>query len=417
MGTQSRIVNYPNVSETVVHTSPDVLFVDHSGALGGAELYLLDVARALQNHCSVALFEHGPFASRLETAGVKTRILRAPEALRGVRRSSRLTSLLRTVPATLSQGYRLSRIASEHDVIYANSQKALVVSAIAGWLSARPVIWNLHDILTADHFSRANRWLAVGIANVFVNHVVVNSEATRRSFIDSGGRVDTTVVYNGIEASNFEVDAGARSRIRSQLGVSSDQTLVGVFSRLAPWKGQHVLIEALSYLPELHAVFVGDALFEGDEAYTSKLRSMCEDHGISDRVHFVGFQDDVGEWMSAVDIVAHTSTSPEPFGRVVVEGMLAGRPIVATAAGGVLEIVDDDQTGCLVPPGDAQALARTLRSLIECPAKRKRMARVGRRYAESTFSVGQTVQGIEDVLKTVHPSRRSNSTAAATSGC
>ncbi len=92
---------------------------------------------------------------------------------------------------------------------------------------------------------------------------------------------------------------------------------------------------------------------------------MVESEGLANRAHFLGFRDDVPALMKGVDIVAHTSIAPEPFGRVVVEGMLAGKPVIAARDGGVTEIIDDGRDGLLVPSGDANALAAAIRQLAD----------------------------------------------------
>jgi glycosyltransferase involved in cell wall biosynthesis len=287
-----------------------------------------------------------------------------------------------------------------HDLIFANSQKALIVGALAGLLTGRPVIWNLHDMLTADHFSRVNRRIAVTCANRLVDRVIVNSEATRNAFVESGGHLEKTRrVYNGIAAAPFDaVSDNDTAALRRSLHLR-EVPLIGVFSRLAPWKGQHVLIEALPALPEAHALFVGDALFEGDGDYVRQLHAQANRLGIQDRVHFLGFRDDIPTLMHTVDIVAHTSTAPEPFGRVVVEGMLAGRPVVATRAGGPCEIIDDDETGRLVPPGNADALAEVLCTFLTDSDTASRLATRGQEVARERFSVEAMLSAIEATIQ------------------
>jgi len=130
---------------------------------------------------------------------------------------------------------------------------------------------------------------------------------------------------------------------------------------------------------------VGDALF-GEEAYKASLRTQAARLGLTDRVHFLGFRSDVPRLMRTVDIVALTSSVPEAFGRVVVEGMLARRPVIATGVGGVPEIVTDG-TGLLVPPGDAQALASAFTRLLSDPMFADDVARKGRLRATTHFTV------------------------------
>jgi glycosyltransferase involved in cell wall biosynthesis len=244
----------------------------------------------------------------------------------------------------------------------------MVVAALAGALARRPVVWHLRDLLTADHFGASQRRLATAVANRFVARVIANSRATAEAFIAAGGRPElVTVVYNGIDPAPFEAVTEANlDRLRGELGLNGAPT-VGVFSRLAPWKGQHVLLEALVDLPDVHALFVGDELFGADEGYGSHLRARAAGLGVDERAHFLGFRRDVPALMRLVDVVAHTSTAPEPFGRVIVEAMLAGTPVVATDAGGASELIEQGRTGVLIPPDDAPALREALDCLQAAP--------------------------------------------------
>ena len=378
---------------------PRVLFVDHAASLSGAELYLLDLAVHYRRSARVVLFEEGPFRTRLVEAGVDARVLPAPDALLGVAREGGLRAGLAAVPALLRLAGRLARMARGYDLLYANSQKALVVSALASLLARRPLIWNLHDILTADHFSAVNRRVAVALANACAARVVVNSEATRLAFVQSGGRgAKTALVFNGIRADAFQPRTAAeRQALRQRLGVD-DASVVGVFSRLAAWKGQDVLLRALPELPGVHALLVGKAMFQEDRQYERELHRLTEALGLQDRVHFLGFRRDVPALMQAVDVVAHTSTAPEPFGRVIVEGLMAGTPVVAARAGGALEIIDDGCTGRLVTPGDPEALARTLADVLVHPEEASRLAARGRRAAEDRFSIEAMLHQAEAVI-------------------
>ena len=319
--------------------NPRVLFLDHSGALGGAELYLLDVLRGFADTAHVSVFADGPFPERLAAEGLPHTVLGAGASVLSVTRGGALGTLLQAVPEVARLTWRVARQARRYDVVYANSQKALIIGGLAAAITRRPLIWNLHDLLTADHFSAGMRRLAVLWSNLFARHVVVNSQATEAAYRSSGGRVPTTVVYNGIDAQPFDAvtDEAVRD-VRQALGLGA-APVVGVFSRLAAWKGQHVLIEALRQAPQWNALLVGDALFGPDAAYAARLHRLVQQHDLEARVQFAGFRSDVPVLMKAVDAVAHTSTAAEPFGRVVVEGMLSGRPVIAMDAGGPREIL------------------------------------------------------------------------------
>jgi glycosyltransferase involved in cell wall biosynthesis len=388
---------------------PRVLFLDHTGGIGGAELILLDVVKWHGAAGSVVLFADGPFRERLEEVGAEVGVLPAPGAVNRVSREGKMVRNLRSGPGVLRLARRVARLSEGYDLLYANSQKAFVVGALAGRIVGKPIIWHQHDLLTPDHFSRGLRRLAVALANHLVERVIVNSRATAEAFVASGGRAEKVrLVYNGIDPAPFgsivqtEVDA-----LRRELGLDG-VPVVGVFSRLAPWKGQHVLLEALTRLPGVHALLVGDAVF-GEHAYAEALRDQSKTLGIEDRVHFAGFRRDIPQLMRLSGVVAHTSVDPEPFGRVIVEGMLAGRPVVATRAGGAVEIVEDGTSGVLVPPRDATALASALSDLLADPARADAIAEAGREAALEFFSLRAMLEGITRQLQEVAAGRQRGS--------
>jgi hypothetical protein len=130
-----------------------VLFLDHVGVLSGAELSLLDIARHRADSSKVLLFADGPFRERLQQDGVAVEVLPASRTVSGVSRAGNATHDLLAVPGVSKLAWRVAQLARGYDVLYANSQKALVVGALAGKLASKPVIWHLRDMLTADHFS------------------------------------------------------------------------------------------------------------------------------------------------------------------------------------------------------------------------------------------------------------------------
>lgn len=373
-----------------------VLFLDHAGVLGGAELCLLDIARCYDGPRTVLLLSDGPFREALERAGVGVEVLPAAGAVSGVKREGGAARSLRALPGVLGLALRTARLARRYDAIYANSQKALVIGALAGALARRPVVWHLHDVITAEHFSNSNRSLAVLLGNRLVTRVVANSEASARAFVESGGRAaKVRIVYNGIDPAPFEHAGPEESRaLRRELGLPDDAPVVGAFSRLAPWKGQHVFLEALALLPKVHALIVGEALF-GEEDYARDLRERASYLGVARRTHFLGFREDVPRLMRLSDVVVHASVAPEPFGRMIVEGMLARRPVVASRAGGALEIVEDGTSGLLVRPGDHDALASALGGLLSEPSRARVLAERGHASAVRRFSLEAMAAGVE----------------------
>jgi glycosyltransferase involved in cell wall biosynthesis len=191
------------------------------------------------------------------------------------------------------------------------------------------------------------------------------------------------VVYYHLDPPSTAALQEARENGRHDLALDG-QPVIGVFGRIINWKGQHVVLDALGRLPGVHALLVGDE--REDPAYVARLRDQVARLGLGDRVRFTGFRRDVMSAMAAVDVVVHSSVAPEPFGRVIVEGMLVGRPVIATVGGGVGEIIDDGVNGLLVPPGDAGALARAIAALLANAERASALAAAGRQKAVASFA-------------------------------
>lgn len=379
--------------------SAAVLFVDHTGVMGGAQHSLLDIAEANRERGAIALMEDGPYAEALASRGVRVIQLGGGAALRGVKKSSAVPGA-GALAATVRLAYQLARVAGSYDVLYANSPKSFLVASLAGAVARKPVVWHLRDILGDGHFSGTNLRVMVVAANLAAARVVANSHATGDAFVRAGGRRSlVTVVHNGIDPTPYDaLAADARATARAELGVADDVFLVGCFSRLHPWKGQTVLLDAIARMPSVHALIVGGALFSGEAPYEAELRARAALPSYAGRVHMLGARDDVPRLLAACDVVVHASVLAEPFGRVLVEAMLAGRPVVATRAGGVPEVVTDGETGVLVPPGDARALTEALDALRRDPARVRQLARQGAEHARTRFSREAMLSGVRRVL-------------------
>lgn len=375
------------------------LFVSHTGEKGGAELFLADLVKGGPHSWRACFLSGGAAADDLADAGRPPVMLSAGEKMLSIRRNASFGALLRGAADVMAVARQLSREARHYDVICANSQKALFVCALAAKLSRRPLVWILHDIVTDPAFSATNRRASLAFARLFAKLVAVNSEETGRAFIEAGGEANKVrIVYNGFDPARAKVyEPGTAARLRAELGFGP-QPLVGLFGRLSEWKGQHVFLEAIAAMEGVQAVIVGGALF-GQEAYEARIREQASRLGLDDRVRFLGFRSDVPDLMAAMDAVAHTSIVAEPFGRVVVEAMMCGRPVVATRGGGVTEIIRDGETGLLVPPGEPSALAAALGRVLSDPALAERLAQKGREDVSQRFSLEETCRSVSALLE------------------
>lgn len=209
-------------------------------------------------------------------------------------------------------------------------------------------------------------------------------------------------VYHGIEpplTRDLERDG---ARIRSELGITTDDFLVGNVGRLAPQKGQRHLVAAMPRLlervPRAHAVIAGGGDLEG------YLRDLAAELGVTDRVHVLGPRRDVPALMHAMDVFAMPSIW-EGFGLVLLEAMAAGRPIVASRVATIPEVVADGETGILVPAGDADAMADAIADLAGDPARARRLGEAGRERLRRNFSLEKMVGDTELLYRELVESR------------
>lgn len=381
-----------------------ILFVSYTAVLGGGELCLLDFAHAYRDTSQVLLLTDGDLKNRLKDLGVKVEVIPSSRSLADVKVSSGLASL-KSIGDLLRLGRLTAQRSKSFDLIHANNQKGFVVSAIARLFGSKPVVWHLHDILTADIFSPTNRLIAVTLANWFAKLVIVNSEATGEAFVAAGGkRKKLHVVYNGFDGEIFDRVYNNQATLREELAIPRDRHLIGIFSRLSYWKGQHVLLEAASQLPDVHVLLVGDALF-GEAEYTIKLKKLAADPSLKGRVHWLGFRQDIPELMQACDAIVHCSTAPEPFGRVIVEAQLSKRPAIATIGGGTEEIIQNGVTGFLIPPNNPQLLAEAIRQIFsDRDADKQMIAKMVRNayeQAKTKFSIPSVCVAFEQAIRNI----------------
>ena len=162
--------------------------------------------------------------------------------------------------------------------------------------------------------------------------------------------------------------------------MESDEVLVGIFGRIVRWKGQlefvQAVLKAVRVEPAIKAVIVGDES-DSSRAYFDEVRNAIETSGLKHHFILAGFQQHVEQYYAAVDIVVHASIEPEPFGRVLVEGMAAGRAVIAADAGGPREVITHGVDGLLVQPGDVGGLANAIVKLAVDPDARSRLGSRG----------------------------------------
>jgi glycosyltransferase involved in cell wall biosynthesis len=191
--------------------------------------------------------------------------------------------------------------------------------------------------------------------------------------------------------------------LRRELGIDEGALLIGFVGRFSPGKGHEELMRAASMLrpryPDVRYLVVGEASY-GEEDYAREVRALARQLGVDDLVIFAGFRRDIPEVMAALDVFAFPSHA-ESFGVVLIEAMAMERPSVSTNCDGVLDIMVDGETGFMVPPKNAQALAHGLARLLEDPALRQRIGKASRQRVLKFFDRERQIDRLEEIYEQV----------------
>lgn len=388
---------------------PHILLVHHDADLYGADQSLLRSVHALVQHGwspIVAVPHHGPLVPLMQAAGAEVHVGPVGKLTRQLMRP---LALPRVALDMVQSVEFMSRIVGERTVqlVYTNS-----VAAIGGalWASTRrlPRLWHVREIVVAPKIAA---WGFPAMLQVLGGWCVCNSQATRQWVTAQRPRLAqrSSVIWNGLEPRPAP-DPQAVQAFRTRLGLGPGTVLATLVGRINRWKGQGVLIEAARRLaadahPQLRFLIVGDVA-DGQHHFREDMLRAIERAGLSERVLWHPFTTEIDTVWAASQIALAPSIEPEPFGRVAIEAMAHGLPVVAAGHGGLAEIVADGQTGFLVTPGSAEALAEAVGRLASDAALRSRLGEAGRVRQRQLFSQHQHDQRLMATIERLAAGRQ-----------
>jgi glycosyltransferase involved in cell wall biosynthesis len=289
------------------------------------------------------------------------------------------------------------------DVLHTNGLKMHLLGAQVRLRSE--LVWHLHDYLGPRPMSASLlRWRRSRCAAIVANSASV-ADDVRRAMMDG---VKVFAVHNAVDLTRFS-PSGDRLNLDDLAGLppaSPDTVRIGLLGTFARWKGHVTFLNAVHRMSRhvpIRAYIIGDAVYdtEGSQYSRGELMQVVDRLGIGDRVGFTGFVAEPESALRALDIVVHASTSPEPFGLVIVEAMACERPVVVSLAGGAAEIVTPGVDALGHAPGDVQGLAARLTELALDPALRTRIARAGRATAERCFDRARLARQLIPIYESV----------------
>ncbi|HLG54694.1 MAG TPA: glycosyltransferase family 4 protein [Vicinamibacterales bacterium] len=382
-----------------------IVFLSPTGQTGGAEAALHELLAGLrESHpswsLSLIVASDGPLVARVEALGVPVQIVPFPASLARLGdwslraglwpRVVFMTRCARVAWPTLTYLRRLRRLlrAMAPDIVHTNGLKMHLLGA---W--ARPrntaVLWHLHDYAGRRPFmARLLRLCAHRCSTVVANSQSVAADVRQVC----GEGVEIHPVWNAVDIDRFS-PRGPRLDLDALSGLATADGLlrVGLVATFARWKGHGTFLKALAMLPSslpVRGYVIGGPVYEtaGSQTSLAELREQADSLGLGSRVGFTGFVQDSAAAMRSLDIIVHASTDPEPFGLVIAEGMACGKPVVASRAGGALELTQSGTNALEHTPGDAQALAQRIEELARDAGLRQRLGDTGRATAERCFT-------------------------------
>src|SRR5437762_3732478 len=343
---------------------PTILHTEASRGFGGQELRILAETRGLLDHgwdALVACQPASPLHAEAEAAGIPAVAVR----MRGAHDLPALSVLRRLMKA---------RAVS---LIHTHSSVDSWLGALAARSLRRPVVRSRHVSIRI----RSRLALVYRLAD----RVVTSGEAVRAIVVGAGlpaGRVVS--IPPGVDTRRFHPGVSGKT-VRDELGLATDQPLVGLVANIRGSKGHNVFLEAarevLMRRPDARFLVVGDGVGRAE------VRRRVGDMRLEAAVTLTGFRRDIPEVMAALDVLVLPSIRSEATSQVIPQAFAVGTPVVASTVGGSPELVRDGETGRLVPPGDARALAAAMLELVSDPARARALGRAGQQLAAECYSL------------------------------
>lgn len=389
-----------------------VTAIGASGQLGGTERVLLDLASHATDvdlQLRVVVPKHGPLIAALRECGVPAEVVDAPASL--LRSSQQPGHLWTAAPASLgllkwAKRLKHHNLVHTADVLYTISFKPHLAAALG---RMHPSVWHLHEY-PPRATGRLWRFFASHIPDALVANSSAVADTWGSSALANSRRI--TTVHNGVDLRRFAPRAPTKW-IHDRLGISHTRRLIGMPAVLARWKGQLAVVAAFRQIqnefPNMDLVLVGGSIYDtvAERKYGRELERVVrrgeEGHPAPPRVYLLPFQKDIERVYPEFDITVHYSLRPEPFGRVIVESMACGVPVIAADEGGPREILGAEPAGgWLEAPRDPDSLAATLRNVLQQPEDTLRIeGATGRRRVEARFSARRFAEEMSAVFRRV----------------
>lgn len=382
-----------------------ILFIHQSAELYGSDktmLYFLSELDKTHYFPVIVLPFDGPLKTELEKNNIKVVIAPVLKLYRKMFTPKNLLKFFREYKEGVKA---LDELNKEHDfqLVYSHTLAALIGIIFAKKRNIKH-LWHVQEIIAKPKiFNLAFK----KILSLKSNHKVVYDSIATMNFWIKGNEslaAKSEAVWNGIETNNIPTFSQAQiAQVRKDFFLSSnDEIIIALVGRINSWKGQQLLLSAFNALSKTNQnsklVYLGSAP-PNQEIFEIDLKNKIKEFGLQERVVIIPFQNEITKFWNSIDIAVVPSTEPEPFGMVVIEAMLAKKPVVASNHGGPTEIVVDNSTGYLFEPNNHESLAEALEKLIHDKQQRTTFGENGYERVLEKFSLKSHVNHFEKIFR------------------
>lgn len=367
-----------------------ILYIAASGnIIGGGQISLIGILQRLNQKYFKAIVvspSSGTQVDVLNSMNIRTEIIHT-KSFKKLHFFSFFKSLRK-----ISSLIRQEKIAIVHSNAACSRESFL--GALAARINRVPFVFHVRVMDSS--------WLAERLLVALSSKVIVISDAVARKFswVKSKGKI--VRIYNGVDLQEYSMDK-IRADLKDELKISTDTPVITTAGMLVPMKGFGYFIEAASKLvkayPDLKFIIAGEPVKQFKN-YEYQLKSLVDSLHLTGKVLFIGLRRDFSAVLAITDIFV-LPTLKEAFGRVLIEAMAMGKPLVATNVGGIPEVVVDGSTGILVPPRDPEAIAGALEVLIKDQEKSREMGITARKRVQDLFNIDENVRNIIKLYNTL----------------
>ena len=401
----------------MVSNKTSILFIDNTFAFGGAINSLHCLFKALDNKLYTPILITGQSAQFLKEhfkgfiyyrltfklPWINNKIYKKILSLRICRNKYVLKIinsarfLYWSIFINLPEAFRYFKIGKRHNVKIVHLNNILggqLSGIIASKLLKVPCVAHLRDFEEVDVITKF-------YARMIDHHIAISSAIKKNLMKLEIPQYKISLVWNSLDPEEIDNQISCQY-LFEEFNIKKEERLFGIFGRIIKWKGIKEFILSASCvfekIPEAKAFIVGDSS-DSDKKYYHSMKALVHSLGLKNKIIFTGFRDDMLAMMKMMDVVAHASIKPEPFGRVLIEAMAMGKPVVATRAGGPLDIVVDGETGILVDMADTVKMSAAIEKLLTDPLLAKKMGQNGKNRVAELFCKEKHTKEIEKIYQ------------------